>query len=122
MGLGIGVSRCSCGDNTSVRTVERVVERVVQVPEGNPVPTNFRVIKTLTHGQYVVAMVRYPDARNYEGLKIMVYKGVTPNDLAKASFLDPHFCESKAHISPLARFEPTEEGWRMAVRFTRSLP
>jgi len=126
MGLGLfKASGCSCG-NEPVRTVERVVEKVVavevtQVPKGNPDPTQFTVIRAVADKGNVVAMVRYPDAKNYEGLKILVYEGTTPNDLRTAQFLDPHFCESNAHISPVARFAPTPEGWRRAVLFMRSL-
>jgi len=30
--------------------------------------------------------------------------------------LDPHFCDDGAHLSPFARFEPTERGWAAAIR------
>jgi len=60
-----------------------------------------------------VAKVKYWNATNYEGVKILVYQGALP------ARLDPHFCDK--HKSPIARFEPTERGWMMAAAFASSI-
>ena len=88
---------------------------------GNPDPRRFKVIAVAEHGDYIIAKIHYPDARNYEGMKVLAYKGIKGEDLRTAAFLDPHFCESHAHVSPIARFAPTDEGWDMAFSFIRSL-
>lgn len=122
MGLHHHYSSCSCDDTPQV--VERVVERVIErevLPRGNPDPRRFTVLEVEEHGGNVAVKVRYPDATNYEGVKVMVFRGVTEHDIRTAAFLDPHFCESRAHVSPVARFEPTPEGWAMAIGFMRRL-
>ncbi|AXQ68414.1 hypothetical protein HOT99_gp203 [Caulobacter phage CcrBL10] len=34
---------------------------------------------------------------------------------ANKGWLDPHFTDDRKVISPVARFEPTERGWIMAL-------
>ena len=82
--------------------------------EGNPDPKNFVIERAEMFGLHVVTEVVYPDCKNYEGRKILVFKGCTIAYLAKQEFLDPHFCHNSTHPSPFARFEPTEDGWYAA--------
>lgn len=63
--------------------------------------------KLLVTNGYTLVQVKYIGATNYEGRKILLYKGNLPDEL------DPHFCEH--HKSPVARFEPTELGWELAL-------
>jgi len=67
---------------------------------------------------YIVIYVHYPDCKNYEGFKIMVYKS-NLTSLIKQGHLDPHFSDNKKYLSPIARFEPTPEGWIDAENFIR---
>jgi hypothetical protein len=83
----------------------------------NPDPHNYEVLEATQVGDFLVVKVRYPDCTNYEGVKIMVYQGVTALDLWKQKFLDPHFFASGTAKSPIARFVPTDSGWIMALRF-----
>ena len=69
---------------------------------------------------WTVAEVKYPDAKNYEGRKILVYENLTARELRKVSVLDPHFCENSHHPSPIARFEPTPKGWKYAIAFAEA--
>ena len=73
---------------------------------------------------FIVLTVRYPDARNFEGKKILVFRRMHPVDMPLAQIfgdeLDPHFCESGK--GPIARFIPTEEGRRLARAFVESAP
>lgn len=80
----------------------------------NPVPTNFRVMRTHELGKSFAIEVRYPDCTNYEGRKIMVYHNTKLKKLLAQGSLDPHFCGSKNYISPIARFRPTDLGWELA--------
>jgi len=107
MGLHIGMSSCSCTPPTP--TPQQV----------QPDPRRFTIQRASVEGRFLVAEVVYPDAKNYEGRKILVYEGLTAKALGKASVLDPHFCEHSTHPSPIARFEPTPKGWRYALAFCR---
>ena len=61
--------------------------------------------------------MRYSGATNYEGVKILVYDAAGHDVLAQR-VMDPHFCEGD-HLSPIARFKPTAQGMRQAVRFAK---
>jgi hypothetical protein len=80
------------------------------VENSNPNPTNFIILHEQRIGKYLILHVKYPDCKNFEGQKLMVYKGFkTSEELIKYNLfkLDPHFCNSKG--SPIARFAPTTE-------------
>jgi hypothetical protein len=63
-----------------------------------------------------VLTVKYHDCTNFEGMKIMVYRG---QYTAVPKTLDPHFTKGKK--SPIARFPPTVEGIAMAKALAKSL-
>jgi hypothetical protein len=81
---------------------------------GNPDPRRFTIEQTVQIGACVVARVRYHGVANYEGMKVLLYQGVTELQLHTARSLDPHFCDDD-HLSPFARFEPTASGWEAAT-------
>lgn len=83
----------------------------IRIP--NPDPKNFTILKIFNTGYSTVLKVKYKECTNYEGIKILVYKGNVINELLSAKELDPHFCEK--HLSPIARFLPTEEGLKLAL-------
>jgi hypothetical protein len=89
------------------------------VPKGNPSPSNYKILETLTFGNMLIVEIQYPDCNNYEGKKILVYEGVTISQLKKQKLIDPHFSENKDFYSPVARFEPTQKGWKMAESFAK---
>lgn len=106
MGLGIGISSCGCS-TPQPKIIERIIEKVVnKLP--NPNPKNFKILHISQIKKNVLLVVQYPDCTNYEGKKIMVYRHVKKSDILEMESLDPHFCDN--HISPFARFEPTEKG------------
>ena len=85
------------------------------VPKGNPNPLRFEILRVATQGSALVAEVKYPDCTNYEGRKILLFKGnMTEEKLRRLSTLDPHFTDDPQTPSPIARFEPTPYGWAMA--------
>jgi uracil DNA glycosylase len=92
----------------------------VNQPTGNPNPHNFIIEEVMAIGKFVIARVRYPDCSNYEGRKVLVFEGTTTRTLQTQVALDPHFCDSKVHPSPVARFEPTNRGWNYAISFCQS--
>jgi len=83
----------------------------------NPDPYNFKILDFTRDGKYMIVRVNYPDCKNYEGNKILVFQNVTTEQLHKLKALDPHFSNNPAVLSPIARFEPTDRGWLMAELF-----
>lgn len=86
----------------------------VALQPGDPDPSRFEILRVAEAGAFTVAEIRWPDARNFEGRKIAVYR-TTPAELRSATALDPHFQEHRGPLVPIARFEPTDEGWVMAT-------
>ena len=80
-----------------------------------PNPKNFRIEKACSNGNYVMVMVHYPDCKNYEGRKILLFESVTLEQIVNLDFIDPHFCDG-SHISPVARFVPTDAGWKKGLK------
>jgi len=77
-----------------------------------PRPDNFIIVDVVEINNNLVATVKYPNCTSFEGKKVLVFKGMTVNDLRKIKLLDPHF--SLKGLSPFARFVPTEEGLEAA--------
>jgi len=63
-------------------------------------------------------ILKYPEAPNYDGHKILLYHGIHCNIICLPK-LDPHFIKNE--FSPIARFEPTEYGWRLGTQLIESL-
>jgi len=87
---------------------------------GHPDPKSYQIIETHCVSGNLVALVKYPGARYYEGTKILLFQGTMPADLWDRGELDPHF--SEASFSPFARFEPTAAGWTFAKALAKALP
>lgn len=60
--------------------------------DNSPKPYRFKILDSETFGNYRILKIKY---------------------------LDPHFLEG--YYSPIARFEPTKKGWKMAVKFVRAM-
>jgi len=69
------------------------------------------------YGPYVVVDLHYPDCTNYEGRKVMVFRA-SFQQLREQGAIDPHFGVGDK-IFPIARFEPTEDGWWDACHYAR---
>lgn len=95
---------------------------VAKIKDGNPDPSNWKILKAQEHGKFLILMMEYPDCTNYEGKKILVFEDVTMIDLVNQKMIDPHFFPKNPKFkSPIARFEPTDRGWKMAEKFVRAL-
>ena len=81
----------------------------------NPNPFKFVIIKHTEVGDFLVIKIKYPDCTNYEGMKILVFRGIGIQDLYRQNSIDPHFSDNKRYHSPVARFEPSEWGWKAAI-------
>jgi hypothetical protein len=92
-----------------------------QIPQPNFNPYNFKILEFMQISSYLAVKIQYPGSKNYEGLKILVYDGIEYDDLKKQVAVDPHFSNNKKFKSPIARFEPTENGWVNALKFCSML-
>ena len=87
----------------------------------NPDPSNYRIINWKHVNHYLIITIKYLDCTNYEGIKILVYdKKYSLHQLKNQGSIDPHFSNSEK-ISPLARFEPTWKGIKMAEILCKNL-
>ena len=86
-----------------------------QATQYNPKPTNYTIVKHSQIKNFLIILIRYHDCINYEGNKILVFAGIELEDLLLQEKVDPHFSEDKLHSSPIARFVPNDQGWKMAV-------
>lgn len=94
---------------------------MTSIPAGNPDPLNYEVLSFEVINGLAIVQIKYPDCKNYEGKKILVYEGLTQIDLMnKKQPLDPHFQEKKSRFVPIARFEPTDKGLTNARVFART--
>lgn len=84
-------------------------------PAPNPSPDRWMLLDKAEFANGHVLKVRYYDCTNYEGQKVMVYRG----PYVERSRLDPHFQPSGA--APVARFRPDAEGWGMACALAKTL-
>ena len=83
----------------------------------NPDPSDFKILEGGVNKDFTIVRVHYPDCDNFEGEKILVYKGHVLKEVMAQKKLDPHFCD-KGHLSPIARFAPTDEGLKLALNLT----
>jgi hypothetical protein len=109
MGLGIGISKCSCGS---------AYNNTPELP--NPDPSNFNIAKIEQVGAYVLVKINYPDCTNFEGWKILLLRG-SEHEVRELRKIDPHFCDKCDGPWLVARFEPTMEGWTLARRLADTL-
>lgn len=118
MGISIfKASSCVCNESSIVVKVAEKIKKVFVTEKEKK--RYFEIIRTTEHNGYVIAELRFPEFKNYNGHKVCVYRG-TKKHLLDKHYLDPHFCEGK-HLSPLARFIPTEKGWSMAITMIKNL-
>jgi len=87
---------------------------------GNPNPKRFSIARHASFREATVVEAVYPDAKNYEGRKIMVYCCDLQTILGQET-LDPHFCDHGEHLAPFGRFEPTEAGWNAACALAEAI-
>lgn len=80
-----------------------------------PSPTNWVILDTYKRKNAYVLKLHYPDCTNFEGIKIVVY----PGKFKSLDERDPHFSEEEN--SPIARFRPTELGWKLACKLADEL-
>jgi hypothetical protein len=78
-------------------------------PAPNPDPRRWKILNIYQYDHAYVLKVRYLDCTNFEGVKVMVFKG---RFYGPPTELDPHF--SRNNNSPVARYKPNNEGLELA--------
>lgn len=102
MGCSFFVKNCQTNYSTNIPT-----------PAPNPDPTKWDIVEAISYNNAYILLVRYFGCTNYEGLKVMVYRGKFPGvNTLKNKSLDPHF--QPGDNSPIARFKPDIEGLKLA--------
>lgn len=86
-----------------------------KVEPPNPDPHNYKFVRVEETDGFLLVELLYPDCVNYEGRKILLFRGVTLLNLVNQQYIDPHFFQAKDVASPIARFVPTDEGWQMGL-------
>ena len=100
------------------RSVEYVTDPNKAIMPSDPDPRLFHIISLKQFGEYTLAKVKYPNCTNYSGIKISLYR-CAAEQLRNTKILDPHFNETG--ISPIARFVPTEAGYKLAKELAQQL-
>ena len=67
----------------------------------------------------VAIQIVYPDCVNHAGLKILVFENTSISEVLSLSYINPHFLEGNHNL--IARFVPTEVGWKTAKNFVVAL-
>jgi len=105
---------------------DAIKERLRKLEKTNslqPRADKYTIIKTFEVGDHCVLELQYKKCTNYEGRKILVFKNIHLPELLERNsrLIDPHFSENTDYVSPVARFEPTEDGIEMAIQFARNI-
>ena len=94
------------------KEIKQLEQRIEVILAANPDPLNYEIIDVYESETRFALKIRYPNCKNREGLKILVFNGKFI-DLIKQRTIDPHFGDD-AKMYPFARFEPTDGGWELA--------
>lgn len=87
---------------------------IKKVSKFDPNPAKFTIKNHYENNGNIAIVVNYPNCKNFEGNKIIVFKNATWEQICNLKEIDPHFIDSDT-IKPYARFEPTTDGWLSAV-------
>ncbi len=108
----------SCSRDTPNSTVACSKVDIIANPNPNKYRWEVLSVDSFITG-WCVVVLKYSDCTNYEGKKVLVYDNMFKFiEMKKAGAIDPHF-DDKSY-SPVARFEPTDRGIRMAKTLARS--
>lgn len=80
----------------------------------NPNPLHYKILSVWEYRGWLVVRIKYPNCTTYEGEKILVYQGLTEQELRQKTAIDPHFNED---LKLMARFQPTKVGEGLARAF-----
>lgn len=91
----------------------------------NPDPSKFTIHSiwewSSKRGRYALVSISYDNCVGFERNKLLLYKGLTADQIQRFKNIDPHFSNSTQWASPIARFAPTTEGGDMARTLVHTL-
>ena len=76
--------------------------------QNNPKIDNYDIIELYEFNNIrciIVAIIKYKDCTNYEGVKILIFEKISKEELLKLKLIDPHFMDDRKN-KLLARFNP----------------
>lgn len=113
--MGLSPLGCSC-EPCKIEKISIADDGKIwaQTKNPNPDPKNFEILEIYAFRNAHVLVVKYPNCTNFEGKKVLVYKG----KYKELTERDPHF--SKGY-SPIARFAPTREGQKLAIKLAEMI-
>ena len=115
MGIRLfGSNSNSCFDYKKEIAIEKPLN-----DKQNPDPTKYVIVKSYQYCNHLIIFINYLNCTNFEGDKILVFENCTIEDLLIQKKIDPHFSNNNTFHSPIARFEPTDRGWRWAQEFVK---
>lgn len=92
----------------------------------DPNPALFSIKELKQIGEFVLAVVNYPNCTEYEGDKILIYDDVSMGTIARQEVLDPHFIMPRRGVVkgvyPIARFVADARGRYLAEEFCKYCP
>lgn len=120
---GLKVGKAFFHPYDDIEEIKKRLDKLEKTNRKNPRADKYEIEKAISVGRELVLVVKYPNCKNYEGRKILVYKNMSVEKLLQINnnLIDPHFTDNKSFVSPIARFEPTEEGLRYACIFANSI-
>ena len=126
MGLRLfssAADNCDCSTKTVYVECEHTPKTVYIESSklANPDPSNYRILSFEHIGNFLLVEIVYPDCKNFEGKKILLYHNVKIDDLGKRENIDPHFNDGKDAIYPVARFVPTDDGRKLAKKLAHTM-
>lgn len=106
--------------------IDQIKARLIDLEKANdkqPRADKFQIKLYYEVSGNLILVLVYPNCSNYEGQKILVYKGITLEELLKKNnnLIDPHFSDNPNFVSPVARFVPTKEGIDFAFQFAKNM-
>lgn len=93
-----------------------IKEKIVKVKAPNPDPEKFTLLSSEVINGYLALEIKYDGCTNFEGHKLLLFdRNVNLKNilLQNNNKIDPNFSNNQAFISPIARFVPNDNGWRM---------
>ena len=127
-----GDSRCTSGRSAKdlYEKGKRLVDKwgpKIGLGISKPDSEQYQILDTFINNEHLVLKVKYPSCPScaYEGIKIMVFCGVSLADAIKWTRIDPHFRDPKLKSmsneapAPIARFPGNNRGWESAIKFIK---
>ena len=72
------------------------------------------IIRTEQINNNLVALIQFDGVQAFDGCKILIYKDCDISKLNGYHDINPNFDDNVTRLSPIAKFEPSEDGWNLA--------